>query len=226
LTSKTLPVAALAFAAALAAPGVLAQIVFYEHDNFRGRTYSTDHSVSNFADTGFNDMASSMEIRGGRWEICQDAYFRGHCQAFGPGRYSSLGPQGFNDKVSSVRALGWTPDGEGGWGGQAPTYGNDRWGAGARAVLYAERNLAGQPFPVPSSGIANLDRTGFNDRARSLRVESGYWIFCSDANFQGDCHTYGPGDYPSLPSGQRHSISSGRQVSAKYPYQSTPNWSN
>ena len=70
----------------------------------------------------------------------------------------------------------------------------------------------------------NLDRAGFNDKARSLRVESGYWIFCSDANFQGNCHTYGPGDYPNLPSGQSHSISSGRQVSNNYPYRSNPNW--
>ncbi len=74
--------------------------------------------------------------------------------------------------------------------------------------------------------MSNLDRRGFNDKARSLRVESGYWIFCSDANFQGNCHTYGPGDYPNLPSGQSHAISSGRRVSGNYPYRNNPNWGN
>jgi hypothetical protein len=79
---------------------------------------------------------------------------------------------------------------------------------------------------VSASGSPNLDHSGFNDRARSLRVESGYWIFCSDANFRGDCQTYGPGDYPQLPSGQKQSISSGRQVPGKYPYRNSAEWSN
>ena len=31
-----------------------------------------------------------------------------------------------------------------------------------------------------------------------MRVERGYWMFCSDANSCGECRTFGPGDYPSL----------------------------
>lgn len=62
-------------------------------------------------------------------------------------------------------------------------------------------------------------------RRASLRVESGYWLFCTDANYQGDCHTYGPGDYPNLPGGQNHAISSGRRISGNYPYRNNPNWS-
>ena len=47
--------------------------------------------------------------------------------------------------------------------------------------------------------MPNLNTTGFNDRASSLRVQSGYWIFCSDSEFRGECRTFGPGDYASLP---------------------------
>jgi len=71
--------------------------------------------------------------------------------------------------------------------------------------------------------MRNLDPTGFNDRASSLRVESGYWIFCSDSEFRGDCRTFGPGDYASLP-GMNNVISSGRQISNEYPYGEKPNW--
>ena len=71
--------------------------------------------------------------------------------------------------------------------------------------------------------MRNLDPTGFNDRASSLRVESGYWIFCSDSDFRGDCRTFGPGDYASLP-GMNNVISSGRQISNDYPYGEKPNW--
>lgn len=228
-----------------AAGAATAQIVLYENDNFNGRTYRAFNSVSNLNDGGFNDRASSVRINGGRWQLCADAYFRGSCVTLGPGEYSSLRAMGMNDKLSSVRELGWTPDGGGGWNSNNrydsnnsgsynsnASYDSNRWGnggnwgSGTRAVLYSGYNLSGQTFVVGPGGVANLGRVGFNDKARSLRIESGYWLFCSDAGFQGNCHTYGPGDYPNLPSGQDHSISSGRQVSNSYPYRSNPNWSN
>lgn len=218
-----------------------AQIVLYENDDFNGRSYRASNSVSNLNDSGFNDKASSVTVRRGQWQLCDDAYFRGKCVTLGPGEYSSLRAMGMNDKLSSVRELGWTPDGGGGWSGnnsynsdsgynnRYSNYGNNyqggNWGSGSRAVLFAGYNLSGEAFVVGSGGISNLDGTGFNDKARSLRVESGYWLFCTDANFQGNCHTYGPGDYPSLPDGQSHTISSGRRISGNYPYRNNPNWS-
>jgi hypothetical protein len=71
--------------------------------------------------------------------------------------------------------------------------------------------------------MPSLGRTGFNDRASSLRVESGYWIFCSDAEFRGECRTFGPGDYATLP-GLNNVISSGRRISNDYPYSERPDW--
>ena len=218
-----------------------AQIVLYENDNFNGRSYRASYSVPNLNDGGFNDKASSVTVRGGRWQLCDDAYFRGSCVTLGSGEYPSLRAMGMNDRVSSVRELGWTPDGGGGWSGSNSynsdsgynnryTYnGNDyqggNWGSGSRAVLFSGYNLSGEAFVVSPGGIGNLDRAGFNDKARSLRVESGYWLFCTDADFQGNCHTYGPGDYPNLPGGQSHAISSGRRISGNYPYRNNPNWS-
>ena len=202
-----------------------AQIALYENEGFGGRSYSSTHSVSNLADNGFNDRASSAIVRGGRWQICADAYFGGRCTTLGPGEYPSLEAMGLSNRVSSVRALGWTPDGGGGWNNPPPWGGGGgTWGSGARAILYSGFNLAGETLAVEPGGMSNLDRRGFNDKARSLRVESGYWIFCTDANFQGACHTYGPGDYPNLPMGQSHAISSGRRVSGNYPYRNNPNW--
>jgi hypothetical protein len=239
--NRFLRTTAIAFGCSIAASAASAQIVLYENDNFNGRSYRASYSAPNLNDVGFNDKASSVTVRGGRWQLCDDAYFRGSCVTLGPGEYSSLRAMGMNDKVSSVRELGWTPDGGGGWSGNnsynsdsgynnrytynGNNYQGGNWGTGSRAVLFSGYNLSGEAFVVNSSGVSNLDRAGFNDKARSLRVESGYWLFCTDANFQGDCHTYGPGDYPSLPGGQSHSISSGRRISGNYPYRSTPNWS-
>jgi hypothetical protein len=56
---------------------------------------------------------------------------------------------------------------------------------------------------MDSNIVPDLNTTGFNDRASSLRIESGYWMFCTDANFHGECRTFGPGEYPELPGGCR-----------------------
>jgi hypothetical protein len=100
------------------------------------------------------------------------------------------------------------------------------WGRHARVVLYEGPNLSGRAFVVNSDYMRNLDGTGFNDRAESLRVEDGYWMFCSDANFQGTCRTFGPGQYAQLPPGLADRISSGRRIAEHYPYRDRPNWDN
>ncbi len=231
-------IASLGIAAALiiAAGAASAQIAMYEHDNYGGRVVRASNSIANLSETGFNDKASSAVIRGGNWQLCVDSYFRGSCITLGPGEYRSLSAMGLNDKLSSVRELGWTPDGGGGWNGGNPNNGynnnynngggDGNWGGGSRAVLYEGYNLTGRMFVIGPRGISAMGNTGFNDKASSLRIESGYWLFCSDANFEGECRTFGPGDYPSLPSGLNNRISSGRRVSQDYPYRQNPSWGN
>jgi hypothetical protein len=299
----------LPFLAAIAATAASAQqIALFEHDNFSGRTLAADHSVQNLQTTGFNDLASSAVVRGGSWQVCSDAYFRGKGVTLGPGIYPSLRAMGLNDRVSSVREIGWggaastgNVDGaivlydgndltgrpfalngpvsnfattgfndraqsleirRGTWllcsdanfQGRCREFGPGRypdlrvldnrvssarpvsadasatttggaWGGGrTRVVLDEGPNFGGRAFTIDSNYVANLGNTGFNDRASSLRVERGYWIFCSDANFQGECRTLGPGDYAALPSGLSNRISSARRISDDYPYNSAPNW--
>ena len=87
---KWYEVAGVGIAAATCAFAASAQIVLFENDNFNGRSYRASNSVPNLNDGGFNDKASSATVRGGRWQLCDDAYFRGNCQTLGPGEYSSL----------------------------------------------------------------------------------------------------------------------------------------
>jgi uncharacterized protein YcfJ len=96
---------------ALAAAGMafsaqaIAQVTFYEHEGFQGRSFSTQKQVGNFERAGFNDRASSVIVLRDRWEVCQDARFSGQCIVLRPGRYPSLGAMGLNDRVSSVRMV-------------------------------------------------------------------------------------------------------------------------
>ena len=191
------------------------RVTLYDYINFGGVEMPVDGPIVNL-DGRFNDRAQSMVVHSGTWELCADASFSGGCQTYPPGRYASLGA--LSSRLSSLRPVGGGGAGAGaGWGGSG------NWGSGNRTVLYEGANLSGRSFVV-NEYMPNLDSAGFNDRASSLRVESGYWIFCSDANFRGECRTFGPGDYPLLPQGLNNRISSGRRISNDYPYNSNPAW--
>jgi len=197
------------------ATAAAAQLTLFEHDNFQGQRFDVRGAVENLGNTGFNDIASSAMIRRGTWQLCEDAYFRGRCVTLQPGEYRSLGNLGLNDKISSARELTAY--------GNAPAQGGP-WGGGVRAVLYERPGFEGRQFVIEQNVVRDLGNTGFNDRASSLRVEQGYWVFCSDANFEGQCLTFGPGEYPQLPGGLNNRISSGRRIANDYPYRQNPNW--
>ena len=97
--------AALGATTVLLATQAAAQITFYEHDGFRGRAFTTDRQVGNFANQGFNDRASSVVVDRGRWQACTDERFGGTCVILRQGSYESLSGMGINDKISSVRQV-------------------------------------------------------------------------------------------------------------------------
>ena len=99
----------------------------------------------------------------------------------------------------------------------------DRRG-GPDAVLFTNPDFGGQRFVIDGDYMPDLANTGFNDRAQSLRVNRGYWIFCSDAQFRGQCRTFGPGDYGRLGWALDNKVSSGRRISNRYPYSGRPTW--
>ena len=201
---------------AASATATAAEISLFSQENFGGQRVVANDVIQNLANSGFNDRASSAIVRDGSWQLCDDAYFRGRCVTLRPGEYPSLRAIGLDNSVSSARELG-------GWG-PPPSQANGGWGGGARAILYANSDFRGDRYVIEGNAMPNLGNTGFNDRAQSLRVERGYWIFCSDAAFQGQCKTFGPGSYPNLPRDLDNRISSGRRISNDYPYNHDPNW--
>ena len=208
---------AVAAAFGLAATATLAgEIVLYENPGFQGRRMTLRGTTPDLDRTEFNDRAESIIVRDGVWEVCTDAGFSGRCVRLQPGEYPSLDGS-LNNRISSAREIAQAAP-------PPPPVAGPGYGAPARAVLYEGEGFRGRSFELQRDVVRNLDRTNFNDRAASLRVYSGYWIFCSDANFEGDCRTFGPGDYPDLPGDLNRRISSGRRISDRYPYGGNPNW--
>ena len=170
-----------------------ADVTFYEHENFRGRSFTVVDPVENFARHGVNDRASSAVVRRGSYQLCEHAGYQGRCVTLSPGDYSSLRSMGLDDRVSSARPLA-------------------RRG-GARAVLYSQPNFGGSRVVLEGGSMINdFAQSGFNDRASSLRVERGEWMLCSRSGFRGECRTFGPGDYTHLPRDLDNRVSSARPL--------------
>jgi len=99
--------AALGALAMVLATEAAAQVTFYDGEGYRGGSFRVDTTIQNFAPLGYNDRASSAIVERGRWEVCEDAGFRGRCTILSPGNYPSLAPMGFSQRISSARPIDW-----------------------------------------------------------------------------------------------------------------------
>jgi hypothetical protein len=178
---------ALAFSAQAAA-----DITFYEHESFRGRSFTSEQSINNMQRAGFNDRASSVVVtgqRGDRWEVCSDRRFGGQCRVLRPGRYPSLASLGLNDRVSSAREID-----------RNSRVDNRRYPpqrSNMQVTFYEHEGYQGRSFTA-NRQVDNFQQAGFNDLASAVDVAGRSVEVCSDAGFQGRCVVLNPGRYPSV----------------------------
>lgn len=208
--------AAAAVLATFAQAASAGEITLFTDSDFRGARITIDRDAYNLNDMGFNDRASSLIVRSGVWQVCDDRDFRGNCTEFGPGEYRGL--QNFNDRVSSVREIsrGRGDDRRGGpgWRGDRDERRGD-WrdghgGRGDAVQLFSGPRFEGAAVSL-SGDLRSLNDAGFNDRAGSIVINEGRWEFCEHGDFRGQCVVFGPGRYPFL-EGMNNRISSMRRV--------------
>lgn len=77
--------------------------------------------------------------------------------------------------------------------------------------LYQDNAFRGREVVVHDH-TRDLSRVGFNDKTSSLIVRSGRWQICMDADFQGYCAIFEPGEYPRLDPRFNDRISSARDL--------------
>ncbi len=138
----------------------------------------------------FNNRASSIRIRSGTWEICDDGSFYGYCTTISGDIYD-LRDYGLNNRISSVRRV---YDDYYDRGYRSSGYYRDyqrRGGVG----LYMGSGYDGDYFGV-SVDIPDLQvyAAGYNG---SLEVFGGQWEVCDQANYGGRC-TVVEGRYDNL----------------------------
>ena len=97
--------AALAVGAFAMTSQAMAQITLYQGSSWHGRAVTATAPVADLGRIGFNDRASSVVVDRGRWEVCDDAGFRGRCVVLREGSYESLTGMGLDNSISSVRPV-------------------------------------------------------------------------------------------------------------------------
>ena len=177
-------------AVALAVAGqAAAQVTFYEHDNYQGRSFTTQQPVGDFERFGFNERASSVLVQGGPWEACEDVRYGGRCVVLRPGQYGSLNAMGLSGRITSVRAIAVSqrvPDNR-----YAPLP------IASQAIFYERANFEGRSLTV-ADPLEDFSRSAFNDRASSVMVIGDAWEMCDDHRFNGRCVVLRPGRYANL----------------------------
>jgi hypothetical protein len=197
------------------------EITLFEQPEFGGRVVDLREITPSLNRFGFNDRASSVVVRAGRWEVCSDDNFNGFCAVLERGDYPHLDPR-LNDRISSVREVGDRRhndrDGrsdrddrrDGGRdGGREGGWQQDPQDERAGVILFSEENLRGRSLPV-AGDVGTLVDAGFNDAAASMVIRRGVWELCSDRDFRGQCRLFGPGEYRRLEPALYRSVTSMR----------------
>jgi hypothetical protein len=97
-------------AAPNSSPADAAGIVLYASKDYRGPSHSVDRPRSDLRVESLQAEATSAVIASGKWELCEDAEFRGPCVTLGPGKYPSLGEFGLKYGAVSVRRAAQSQD--------------------------------------------------------------------------------------------------------------------
>jgi uncharacterized protein YcfJ len=198
-------------ALAIATQAAAQQVTIYENENFQGRSFTTRQAVPNLEFHGFNDRASSIEVTGERWEVCQAMRYAGPCMVLRPGRYPSLAAMGLNNKLSSVRAIdrnAFVADNR-----YAPAV------TDAHITFYDQEGFQGRSLTArPQDQIVNLEAQAGRFRVRSAIVTSELWEVCEDPGFTGRCVILRQGRYTSPATmGLRTEAASVRVVGTEVP---------
>jgi uncharacterized protein YcfJ len=191
---KTVFKNSLALALVAIAAQASAQVTFYEREGFQGESFTTRRPIADFGRFGFNDRASSVVVGGEgweRWQVCEDARFNGRCVVLRPGQYPTLQAMGLNNRISSMQAVARvdTPP-------PPPPVAMPVQAPGS-VVFYEREGFGGRSFTTQTE-LADLSRSGFNDRISAIEVFGSPWEVCADAGFGGKCAVLRPGKYPSL----------------------------
>lgn len=128
-----------------------ADATLYVDSKGRGASLGINHGVSDLSRYRFNDNVSSLNIKSGKWEVCEHANFKGRCEIIDASTGKLNGIR-LNDNISSIRPVGGDRDNRGDGRDRGHRGDNDHRGG---------------------NDSAGRDRDGRGDQPRADRGERG-----------------------------------------------------
>jgi hypothetical protein len=192
--TRALLVAMLAAGAAQAA-----EMTIFKQPNFAGEALTLRGDAQDLSGRGFQDQASSVQIRSGRWQLCTQPNFQGDCTTLDRGEYGALDPR-FNHRVESAREVSnYARNDANAWQGSryGDRYADNRNGGGPVVELFDGRDFSGRRVPVDRD-IDSLARRGFDQQASSMVIHEGTWEVCTQPGYEGTCRVFREGQYADL----------------------------
>lgn len=211
MLKRSLTIALLAGASWMAQAAQAGELTLFSRPEFAGRDVTLQGPVRDLSEIGFDNRASSLVVRSGRWQACARPDFGGKCVVLERGEYPDLNR--LNDRISSIREVGgqgWGQERRDGWRDDRDNRDNryeeradnryeQRYDERGPAVeLYRHAEFSGDRRDTSERVIRDFNAMGFNDRAQSIVIHYGQWEFCEHADFRGQCQVFGPGRYPHL----------------------------
>jgi hypothetical protein len=200
------------------------RIALFERPGFAGEAIELSKTNGKLDRLPSYSGAQAVIVYSGTWRLCSREYYRGDCRDFSPGRYDLPGP--FGSRVNSAELVATvpapvgvvTPPGASGLvvTSPGPVDIAPPPATPGRVVLYELPQFGGRSLVIDRREAPNLEWLGFENRAASMRIEEGYWMFCTNMRFRGECRTLGPGEYPWLPRDLDRRITSAQRVYAVY----------
>ncbi|MEZ5985739.1 MAG: beta/gamma crystallin-related protein [Hyphomonas sp.] len=116
-----------------------AAVTLYVDSYDRGASLGLNRGITDLSRYRFNDNISSIQIRSGRWEVCEHANYQGRCQII-DASVDQLNGLRLNDNISSIRPVGGT--------------GNERWDRHDRdGGRTGDTSRTGRTSPPPAGSL-------------------------------------------------------------------------
>jgi hypothetical protein len=179
-------------AALFAGAAQAAEMTLFKQPNFSGGALTLHGQAVNLASNGFQDQASSLVVRSGRWEVCTQPDFQGDCVTLDRGEYPAL-EQRLNHRIESAREM--SRDAESSPYGDR--YAENRSRGGPALELFDAPEFHGRRVPLRHDAESLLQR-GFDQQASSMVIHEGTWQICTQPGYEGVCRVFQPGEYPDL----------------------------
>ena len=189
--------------AAIATGARAAEMKVFKQPNFAGDSITLNGDLSDFSNRKFQDQASSVVVRSGRWQVCSQPDFGGDCLILERGEYSRLDERLYH-RVESARPVedrfAESPRyHDGPRDRYAETRRPPRWQKGGESSieLYTRPGFEGRTYRAEED-MQTLARTGVDRRVYSAIVNDGSWQVCSQPNYGGYCRVLEPGQHEDL----------------------------